>query len=145
MSKVTLLQSLVEYLCEGRSRYEVPLSVVTKDMEEMRETMDSCFTKGNTVVRNIKKVVKRKQMKRKRIEEDSDYSDSTVWMIRFGRNRGYDHNTLLNGGIGLIKKRTDVLDIINHCGEEEHGANYADKLDMTLFSQPNLSKSPQKV
>ena len=75
MSKVALLQSLVEYLCEGRSRYEVPLSVVTKDMEEMRETMDGCFTKGNATVRNSKRVVKRKQVKRRRSEEDSDYSD----------------------------------------------------------------------
>lgn len=78
MSKVTLLQSLVEYLCEGRSRYEVPLSVVTKDMEEMREMMGTCFTKKNDVVRNIRKVVKRKQVKRRRMEEDSDYSEWTV-------------------------------------------------------------------
>lgn len=144
MSKVTLLQSLVEFLSEGRSRYEVPLSVVTKDLEEMRETMDTCLTK-NTAVKNIKKVAKRKQVKRRRVEEDSDYSNSLVWVIQFGRNRGNHHNTLLIGGIRLIKNRTDVLDIVNHCCEEEHGTNHADKLNITILSQADLSESTEKV
>ena len=107
--------------------------------------MGTCFTKKNDVVRNIRKVMKRKQVKRRRMEEDSDYSEWTVWSKRFGRNKGNHHNTLLTGGIRLFEKRTDILDIINHSCEEEHGGNHADELNVTPLPQPNLSESPEKM